>query len=135
MPCKQIDQYQIPAEKNIGKDKRCIFEWFIMTDETKKTDASFDWKTTSECFILRICPSVRISRFADSVTALPFLYQAMTGGGTALDSHSKVTDLPTSTFISTGESRLLPRILGGTARLRRKKNITKPNKTPNSKYY
>jgi len=37
----------------------------------------------------------------------------------ALDSHSSVTDLPTSTLTTTGESPLLPRILGGTAKQRK----------------
>lgn len=71
---------------------------------------------TSEPLISSICPSARMCRLADSVTTLPFLYQVMVGGGTALDSHSRVTDLPTSTFTTTGESPLLSRILGGTGR-------------------
>ncbi len=69
---------------------------------------------TSEPLISSIRPSARMRRLADSVTILPFLYQVMVGGGTALDSHSRLTDSPTSTFTTTGESPLLSRILGGT---------------------
>lgn len=38
----------------------------------------------------------------------------MVGGGTALDSHSRVTDFPARTFTTTGESPLLSLMLGGT---------------------
>lgn len=71
---------------------------------------------TSEPLIWSICPSARMRRLDDSVTTLPFLYQVMVGGGTALDSHSRVTDFPTSTLTTTGESPLLSLILGGTGK-------------------
>lgn len=89
---------------------------------------------TSEPLISSICPSARMRRLADSVTILPFLYQVMVGGGTALDSHSRVTDFPTSTFTTTGESPLLSRILGGTERPRRGENIYNQAKVRRSVY-
>ncbi|TNN56509.1 hypothetical protein EYF80_033235 [Liparis tanakae] len=61
--------------------------------------------------------SFRMRSLADSVAARPFLYQVTVGGGTAADSHSRVTDSPTSTFTTTGESPPPPaRMLGGTER-------------------
>lgn len=84
--------------------------------QQKQTQHCIQSPLTSEALISSTCRSTRMRRFADSVTILPFLYQVMVGGGTALDSHSRITDLPTSTFNTTGESPLLSRILGGTGR-------------------
>lgn len=77
---------------------------------------------TPVVLISSICPSFRMCRLADSVTTLPFLYQEMLGGGTALVSHSRVKDFPTRVFTTTGESPLLSLILGGTKRQRAWKN-------------
>lgn len=87
--------------------------------ENKSRQPGVHSSLTSEPLISSICPSARMRRLDDSVTTRPFLYQVMVGGGTALDSHSRVTDFPTSTFTTTGESPLLSRILGGTERKRR----------------
>lgn len=71
---------------------------------------------TSDSLICNIRPSARMRRLADSATIRPFLYQVMVGGGTALDSHSRVTDFPMRMFTTRGESPLLSLILGGTGR-------------------
>lgn len=71
---------------------------------------------TSVSLSSSICPSASMRRLAVSVMGRPFLYQVMMGGGTALDSHSKVTDLPTCTFNTTGRSPLLCLMLGGTGK-------------------
>lgn len=55
-------------------------------------------------------------RLADSATMRPFLNQVTVGGGTALDSHSRLTDFPMRTFTARGESPLESLMLGGTAR-------------------
>lgn len=71
---------------------------------------------TPVVLISSVCPSFRMCRLADSVTNLPFLYQAMLGGGAALVSHCRVKDFPTRVLTTTGESPLLSLILGGTKR-------------------
>lgn len=58
---------------------------------------------------------------AVSATRRPFLYQVIVGGGMALEWHSRVTDFPTRTLITTGESPLLSLMLGGTAGQGKKK--------------
>lgn len=77
---------------------------------------------TPVVLISSACPSFRMRRLADSVTDLPFLYQVMLGGGTALASHPRVNDFPSRVFTTTGESPLLSLILGGTKRQRAQKN-------------
>lgn len=77
---------------------------------------------TPVVLISSICPSFRMRRLAVSVTILPFLYQVMLGGGTALVSHCRVNDFPTRVFTTTGEPPLLSLMLGGTKRQRAEKN-------------
>lgn len=62
-------------------------------------------------------------RLAEPDTTLPFLYQVMLGGGTALVSHSRVNDFPTREFTTTGASPPLSLILGGTKKQLAQENI------------
>lgn len=70
-------------------------------------------------WISSVCLSFRTRRLADSVTGLPFLYQVMLGGGTALLSHRRVNDVPARVFTTRGDAPPLPLILGGTKRHRK----------------
>lgn len=69
---------------------------------------------TSAPLIRNVCPSAKISTFADSEIMCLFLYQVMTGGGIALDSHSNITRVPTLTFSTVSEVPLWSLMLGGT---------------------
>lgn len=97
----------------VATGQRCWWRKIKMM-EKKSRQPDTHPSLTSDSWIWSICPSARMRRLADSVTILPFLYQVMVGGGTALDSHSRVTDFPARTFTTTGESPLLSLILGGT---------------------
>lgn len=69
---------------------------------------------TSAPLICNVCPSAKISIFADSEIIRLFLYQVMTGGGIALASHFNITGVPTLTLNTVTEVPLWSLMLGGT---------------------
>lgn len=69
---------------------------------------------TSVILIWSVCPSATKPTLDETEIIWPFLYQVMLGGGTALDSHSNVTGIPTLTLTIAGGELLWPLILGGT---------------------
>lgn len=75
-----------------------------------------DRSRTSTFRICSIWPSARMSRWGDPASARPFLNQVMLGAGTALDSHSSDTELPSRTFRTERDSPFWSLMLGGTVR-------------------
>lgn len=70
---------------------------------------------TSAPLICNVCPSAKISTFADSEIIRLFLYQVMTGGGIALALHSNITGVPTLMLNTVTEVPLWSLMPGGTA--------------------
>lgn len=63
-----------------------------------------DQRCTSARLMCSVCPPVKISTWVESVIVRPFLDQVMTGGGTAFDSHSSDTEVPSLTLTTERDS-------------------------------